>query len=427
MVGLAFFVALAVSNGWIGQTARVSMAAGASAALLAGGLWLYERQGRSQAALALVGTAIAGMFLTLTAATAGYQLIPTPAALPIALGIGALSTTLAVRWDTRTIAGLGIGGTLVAPVLGNALTTSGMAFLAVASASAAAVLVWRRWPWLAVGASALALGQVSWWALSDPAGDDLVVILSVFAVLNLALALGYEVRDRSAAVQPPAVLLVPFGALILGAAGYFAFPHGVGERAGGEWLLALAVAHAAVAGTAIALRRASLEVTLVLLAAATLLGDIAVGLLGNGWVLGLGWAAAATAFALLCRWDPTRHDIVQLALGSQLALALGHILLFDDRPELLAGRVVPGPGAMAALVGVMVAAFASARLLVDEPPGVRAGLDALTIIALAYASASPSTARCCWAPSRLLASCWRARRAVRRTSSPGRGRLASCS
>ena len=137
-----------------------------------------------QATLALVGTGIAGLFLTLTAATAGYHLIPTAAAMPVALGIGVLATAIAVRWDSRTVAGLGIGGTLAAPLLGNALTTSGMVFLAVASGSAAAVLVWRRWQWLAVGASVLVLAEVALWTLTQPGPATLVVTLSFFVALE---------------------------------------------------------------------------------------------------------------------------------------------------------------------------------------------------------------------------------------------------
>ncbi len=387
VVGIAFFVALAVNHGWIGEGGRVTLAGCASAAMLVGGCWLYERKGRLQAALALVGSAIAGLFLTLTAATAGYDLIPTSAALPFALGIGVLATTIAVRWDARTVAGLGIGGTLAAPLLGNAVTTSGMAFLAVASASAAAVLVWRRWQWLAVGAFVLVFVQVTLWTMSRPSEGSLVVVLSVFAILNLGLALGYEVRDATSRLQPTAVLLVPFGALVLGALGFAGLAHGPGEPAGGLWLLGLAAAHAVGAGSSVAARRASVEITLVLLGAAVLLGDVAFGLLGDGWVLAVVWAVSAVGFAVVALRHPDRSALAQLALGGQLAIALGQVLLFDASPQLLVGGHRPAAGAVAALAAVMVAAFASARLLVDEPLGVRVTLDGLAMAALAYATA----------------------------------------
>ena len=388
LIGIAFFVALAIDHGWIGETARVALAGGGSVALFAGGVWLYEHRGRSQAALAMVGSAIAGLFLTLAAATALYELVPLPAALPFAFGIGVVATAVAVRWDTRTVAALGIGGTLLVPVLGNSLTTAGMAFLAVAAASAAGVLVWRRWPWLAVGASALTLAQVSVWAVDEvPAAPALVGVLTVFAALNLALALGFELRSAAATLEPCSALLVPSGALILGALGYFGLPHGPGDLGGGLWLVSLALAHAALAGLAFGLRRVSNEIGLVILGAAVVLGDVAFGLLADGWVLGVGWAASAAALAAAARLYTGRAELIQLTLGGQLALSVAHVLLFDAQPQLLVDGGGPGPGPLAALTAVLVASFASARLLVDERGAVRTTLDGLTMAALAYATA----------------------------------------
>ncbi len=301
--------------------------------LLAGGVWLYEHKGRSQAALAMVGAAIAGLFLTLTVAAGVYSLVPLPVALPVAAGIGAVATVIAVRWNTRTVAALGVGGTLLAPLLGDALTTAGMGFLALASASAAAVLVWRRWPWLAVGASGVTLAQVAVWATGGVPAAELVGVLSVFAALNLALALGYELRVATAGLEPSSALLVPSGALILGALGYFGLPNGPGELAGGLWLVALAVAHVALAGIAFRLRRVGSEIGLVMLGAAVVLADVAFGLLANGWVLGVGWAASAVGFAAAVRHYTDRAELIQLTLGAQLALSVGHVLLFDAQPQ----------------------------------------------------------------------------------------------
>jgi uncharacterized membrane protein len=388
VVGIAFFVALAINHGWIDEAARVTMAGVASAVLCAAGVWLYERKGHTQAALATVGSAITGMFLTLTAAATLYHLVSVVLALAVAVGIGALATTIAVRWDSRTVAGLGIGGTLLTPLLGSSLTTPGMAFLAVASGSAAAVLVWRRWRWLAVGASVLTLGQVVLWTALDTPGDaELVAVLSVFAALNLALTLGYELRDSSATLERSTALLVPFGALVLGSLGYSALPHAEGRAGGAVWLIGLALAHAGAAAVAAYHRRVSDEIALVLLGAALVLGDIAFGMLGNGWVLGLGWAGSALGFAVIARRRPRASDLVQVTLGAQLALAIGHVLLFDAQPQLLSTGGGPGAGSLAALVAVVVAAFASARLLVDERYETRIVLDGLTMAGLAYATA----------------------------------------
>jgi uncharacterized membrane protein len=90
LIGLALFVALAVDRGWLDVTTRIVLAFMGSGALFAAGVTIGERRGRTQASLALVGTGIAGLFLSLTAGTAQYDLIPVAAALPAALAIGAL-------------------------------------------------------------------------------------------------------------------------------------------------------------------------------------------------------------------------------------------------------------------------------------------------------------------------------------------------
>src|SRR4051794_35781698 len=98
LVGLAFLLALAIASGWLGELARTLLAGGASAALVAGGIALHERRGRTEAARAMVGTGLAGAFLTLAVATRAYDLLPAALALPLAFGVGAFATALAVRW-----------------------------------------------------------------------------------------------------------------------------------------------------------------------------------------------------------------------------------------------------------------------------------------------------------------------------------------
>ncbi|MDX6319752.1 MAG: hypothetical protein QOD35_3152 [Nocardioidaceae bacterium] len=403
IIGIAFFVALAINSGWIDENARVLLAGAGSLGLFAAGTWLYERRGRSQAALAMAATGITCAFLTLSAATVVYEVIPRPVALPLALGIGAVATAVALRWDARTVAALGIGGTVLSPLLDGTFDATSMALLAVAAGSAAAVMVWKRWPWLAVGVSTLTLAQVSLWAAGPPADAKLLGVLCVFAALNLALTLGYELRDSNAELQPCAVVLVPFGALVLGALGYYGLPHGPGELAGGTWLVALAAGHALTAAGAVLLRRASDEIVLVLLGAAVVLADVAFGSLGNGWVLGVGWAASSLGFAVVARRSGTRSaEVLRLTLGGQIALAVGHVLLFDARPQLLVEGHLEGAGAAGSVVAVLVAAFAAARLVAKEGPVVRVVLDSLSIAALAYITAltlDGSTLLLAWAAS----------------------------
>ena len=79
LLGVIFFFVLAVDRGWIGPTARVTLGAAASAALVAAGVWLRRNYGDTYASVSSAGAGIAGFYATLLAAAALYDLIPAPA------------------------------------------------------------------------------------------------------------------------------------------------------------------------------------------------------------------------------------------------------------------------------------------------------------------------------------------------------------
>src|SRR3954453_15321222 len=64
VLGIAFLVAIAVDRGLLGPAERVGLAASVSGLLTGVGGWLYERHGRTQAALAATGTGVCGAYLT---------------------------------------------------------------------------------------------------------------------------------------------------------------------------------------------------------------------------------------------------------------------------------------------------------------------------------------------------------------------------
>jgi len=170
LLGIVFLLAIAVSNGWIGEGARTLLAGGFCTGLLALGVWLHERKSRVEAALAAVATGVAGLFVTVTVASQVYELLATPVAVGLALAVGAVGTALAVRWDSKLIGSLGLIGGLLAPVLGDAHADVGsMSILIVAGAAAVGVLLWRRWEWLSVGVFAVTVPQWGAGRVAPPA------------------------------------------------------------------------------------------------------------------------------------------------------------------------------------------------------------------------------------------------------------------
>jgi uncharacterized membrane protein len=386
LVGLLFLVALALDRGWIDERARIALALLGSGALLGVGAWLHERRGRTQASLAAVGTGIAGLYLSFAAATSLYALVPAPLALVAALGVGALAATLAVRWSSRTVAGLGIFGALVTPALVDATATAaGIAFLAVAFAASTAVLVWKRWEWLRVGAFALTMLQVAVWALAvGHATASIVLVLALFGVLGLGAALGFELRVPPRVLRLSTSFLVGANALVVGGIGFLALEPAHGLRGGGIWMGALALGHVAAALAALRVRRIGPEVSVLLFGVALTAGDIAFALLVDGPALAVGWAVSAVVLALVARVVGSHGELAQATLAGQLTLAIAHTLVFDAPPDAL---VAGGSIAWAPLVAVGLSAFTCARLARGDAAGWRILADGVALLTLAYTTA----------------------------------------
>ena len=178
LVGIFLLLVIAVSRGWIGETERTVMAGLTSLGLLLAGIRLHEKRGRTEASLAAAATGIAGLFGSLAVAGAVYDLVPGVLALAGALAVGAAATALALRWQAPGIGALGIVGTLLAPALvGAQPSTEGVALLAVATASATAVLLHQRWNWLAFAAFAITAPQWLLWLAVDEAATGFAALL----------------------------------------------------------------------------------------------------------------------------------------------------------------------------------------------------------------------------------------------------------
>lgn len=388
LTGIAFLVAVAIGRGWIDEPTRIALAFAGSGAMFVAGGWLYERRGATQAALALTGSGLAGMFLTLTAGTQLYDLYPTSLALAAAFGFGVSGTALAVRWNTRTVAALSIGGALAAPGLVHAPTSDFVAgYLLIVLACSTGVIVMRRWNWLAIGSFVLAVPQLLAWVGTRPAPGLLVAVLAAFALVNAMAAFGYELRTNEPGLRPSSTVLLLGGALVTAAAGYFGLYETGHHALAPWWLAALAAAHVVAGVAALRSRRVSHEIGLLTTVAGGVLADVAFGTLASGPALAAGWGASAAGLALLVRKRGEDRELTRLALGGQLLLALFHVLLFDAPLETLAGGTSDMPNALVGAGSVGLAAFACARLD-SANRALAVTFDSIAALALAYATAA---------------------------------------
>jgi uncharacterized membrane protein len=391
LLGIAFLFAVAASRGWIGEGARTGLAALASTGLLVLGVWLHERKARTDAALAAVASGVAGLFVTITVAAQVYELIPDPAAIGLAFATGAAAAGLAVRWESRGIAALGIVGALVAPVLAGAEPSAGtVAILFVALASAAGVLLWLRWDWLALAAFGLSAPQWVVYLFWGAGPAEVLVTLVAFGMLGMVVAAGHDLRVRSESLRSSSAFLLALNALAVATAGWFALGW-IGEPAMAKaWLAGMALAHVAFGLAGPRLARVSRDLGLLSLVLGVVLADVAFGLIADGAVLAIGWAASGVGFAGLLHRG-TREDrdetLIGAGLGGHVALALVYTLTVDAPPaDAVGGGVLSAAGA-ASVVALAAGCLVSARLVRSERPEWRILLDGLGLAALAYLTA----------------------------------------
>lgn len=363
VLGVVFFLVMAASRGWIDEATRTVLALVGSTALLGVALWLHERQGRTQAALAAAATAIAALYATLVAATSLYDLVSPVVGLLMAALVGAAATALAVRWQEQVVGGIGVLGALLAPVLVDAPTDgTTLAFVVVALGSAVAVLLWQRWSWLRLLAFLVALPQLGAWLESD---GPLVVELAVlfgFWILFAVAALGYELRAPVATLRLASASLLLLNAAALAGIGWLLLTEENRDGAATGWVVAAAAIHVAVALPAYR-GRMSDEMAALLVAVGSALAAVALALALDGPALVVGWAAEAVVVSYAARrlGDPRGH----LFGGAFLALAAAVALASEAPPEALRVPVDGFASAAVAVAAVVAAAAALAWLTRD--------------------------------------------------------------
>jgi uncharacterized membrane protein len=367
LLGIVFLVATAIHRGWIDEPTRVVLAFLGSGLLFAAGVYLYETQERTDAATAMVGAALAGLYASDTAASRLYDLVDPAPALGGAGLIGAAGAAIAVRWDRPLIGALGILGALVSPILVDAGTDDvTLVFVAIALGAATAVVLWRRWDWLSAGAFLISAPQLLAW-MDDTYEENLgatLAVLAVFWALYVAAAIGFELRVPVAPLRASSGSLLVADAILVAAAGYLVLEDEGHGDAGTAWILAVAVAYL-VLGTGALRTRVSGEVAVLTIAISVALSGFGLALALDGPVLVSGWAAEAVLLAWVAR--RTGESRANVAAGAFLALAAAHILVFEAPVDALTEGVDDLAESVVALAAFSIAALVAAALYRAKP------------------------------------------------------------
>ncbi|HEX3224786.1 MAG TPA: DUF2339 domain-containing protein [Gaiellaceae bacterium] len=356
VIAAVFFVVMAVRNGWIGEAARMELAFAGSAVLVAVGSWLYEHRGQTQAALATVAAGFAALYASDAATTVHYHLLSSSVGLVIAGVVGALALATAVRWNSQEVAGIGIVGSLLAPVFVDAGThTSSLVFMTIALVAAIGVVIQRRWAWLAAIAYVVSVPQAASWLDSEHTAHIglTLVVATAFWLLYVVAAVGHELLVPTKSLRLSSASLLFANASIAAAGGWWLIDD-AGHRAGANaWLFAVACAHIAL-GTLVFESRASREIAMLLYGVSATLVGSAVSVALDGPALVAAWSIEAIVLA----WVARRTDTPRRGLAAALVfagLAGLHTLLFEARPDSLAYGLHSVPSAVGAVALVLLA------------------------------------------------------------------------
>lgn len=261
-VGGIFLVNYSIEAGLVGPTTRVVLGALLALALIGAGEWMRRGEralpidvvpsAHIPGILTAAGTVV--LFGTIYAAFALYGLIGAGAAFTL-LGAAGLAAMLASALHGPALAGLGLAGAMVTPLLISSSEPSPwplVVFLTVVSASAFALARLRHWLWLALASVA---GMVLWGlAIAQPVGGVWASAAFVHASIQLGLAAVFvaiephlPTPDRMS--KPDIIAAAALGALTLLVVWVLAV---TADLAGidAAWLLFAAVAIAMLAGTA---------------------------------------------------------------------------------------------------------------------------------------------------------------------------------
>ena len=386
LLGIAFFFVLAANHGWIGHGARVALGGIASALVFGSGIVLRHRFGQLHAALAAVGTGIAGAYTTLLAAAAIYDLVPEAAALAIAAGIAGAAVAVAVAWSSELVAGLGLLGAAAVPALhalDGTLTASAVGFVVVVFAGATVLAVLRRWPML-LGATAVATAaQMLWLFLATEDGDvGAVAAGGVFFALLVAAAIAQQRTATDEALDGLAASLAmgAAGVALIGSLTVFASTSHAG--------VALLLAGAVLAIACAAALRLSRDLAAVFGGLALTVAAVGTADLLSSRSLTLVWAAEAIVLGALGL--RLRQPRFRLAALVYVPLALLHALAVEaplgrlfDASAASYWRPVPSLLAVALAAAVVAWRDLEMRWSAEFWPFVRAamaGLAALLVL-----------------------------------------------
>jgi uncharacterized membrane protein len=371
VIGIGFFLKFAFDNNWLGPTGRVILGVIVGLAMLGAGYWWRKRY--PVLTQVLSGGGIAVLYLSIFASFAIYDLVHFYVAFAFLFLVSVASAVLALRYNSMSLAIIGILGAFIAPLVLGAFGESG---LAVSEASRAIQLLvyilvvdigvlilssFRNWRWftlLALFGSLIAFGV--WYGEFERdigLATAEIGITIIFLIFVGATTLFHIIWRRA----PQAF---DFTLMMINAAAYFGISLGLMWDTYRAWMggfvFLIALFYAAVAYLAFRRQAESPRLSLFALGIAVVLLTVALPIqLGDKAWTTIAWAAEGAVLA----WLSSALRMPQLRWYScAVFLAVAVRLFFFDTP-LGVGTFQPVLNERFLAFAVSIAALYAAGLL----------------------------------------------------------------
>ena len=299
IIGIGFFLKLAFDNQWIGETGRVVLGLVAGLALLgAGEFWSKKYAVWSQA---VTGGGLAVLYLSIFAAFSLYALIPAWPALGFSFLVTLAAAGLALRYEARAIAVLGILGGFATPLfLADELPQQAalLAYVLILDVGVLALATFRNWRWFTTLALAGSIILFMFWKeeLDPSLAVAQIGITVIFLIFVGATTLFHLIWRR-----PP--IPVDQGLMVVNAAAYLLISYWQLWDEFRVWMggftLLLAVFYGLLAYGILMRHREQVNLSMFGVGVALVLLSIAVPVQLEGLWIGPAWAVEGTVLIWL--------------------------------------------------------------------------------------------------------------------------------
>jgi uncharacterized membrane protein len=340
LIGMAWFLKLAIDNHWIGPLGRVLIGLVAGAGLIT---WSERFRNHGYAAfsysLKAVGSGV--LYLSLWAAFSLFHLMPSGVAFAAMIGVTAFNGFMAWVQDAELLAFYAIVGGLSTPLLlstGENHEVTLFSYLLLLDIAVLILVAMRPWSRLLFGAFVgTVLFVTGWWFTFYSVGQSgrtaffLACFFLIFALAPRLIQVHSKDSEGLSGWDNLALLFLPIANAVLGFIGFYGLIDRPETDWAGPWLAVVLAAFYLLMLRLPAqgrLKASPVVLSGLHLAAAVVFLTIAIPLKTHGRWLTIGWLVEGAALL----WVASRVRSVLLRVLAVLCLALGLVTLLVGNP-----------------------------------------------------------------------------------------------